>query len=577
MAVSLEVLLWALGQQESGGSYSAVKRGSGAAGKYQVMPENIGPWSLKYFGRQVTTQEFLHNPVVQEAVAHGVFGDYYRRYGDRGALAAWYSGNPKRASDYSHVGSGPSVGAYVDQVLGRTGGYAPTTRHEPNTSTYRGGAAAAGSGIAEQILNAAMGMLGKPYKWGGTTAAGVDCSGLLFYALNSGGFKSARYRAIDYGRMGTRVAVGDARPGDIVYYDNPGTSTDHVGIYLGSGKFIEAPQPGDVVKVSSLRGGAVIRRILPQTAWNGMTKDASGRFTYHFNNSQFVGATAVPFQDSLDQYGFIGTLARMVPELRGKLQEATANGWTVDRFTRELQDTKWWKSHPESFRQRIVQHATDPSTYGQERKQVEEHVRAVSAEMGIPLTLPDLSKLVGAAFNFGWQDEQIRRFVGLHGQISGQRLGGEAAKIAAQVKQMAYQYGVSVSQVAVDTAVRTVMTGQGTVETYLERYKQLAKHTFPGLAQEIDGGATVQELADPYIQQMAQTLEVDPAAVGVHDRLVRSALQYRDPAGVAAPLPLWQFEQQLKKDPRWDKTKNANEATYGILDTIGKNWGFRAA
>ena len=60
--------------------------------------------------------------------------------------------------------------------------------------------------------------------------------------------------------------MAEARPGDLLFFDysseRPGI--DHVGIYMGDGKMIAAPQPGDVVKVQSVSNPTVIRRVLPQ-------------------------------------------------------------------------------------------------------------------------------------------------------------------------------------------------------------------------------------------------------------------------------------------------------------------------
>lgn len=121
-------------------------------------------------------------------------------------------------------------------------------------------------GQAGQFIAAAQSLLGKPYIWGGTTAQGVDCSGLLYFAFNQAGIKMPRYVASQYGKMGTQVAAGDARPGDVLYWDNAGP-VDHVGIYLGDGKVLQAPQSGDVVKISKVWGNPTYRRILDDAAF----------------------------------------------------------------------------------------------------------------------------------------------------------------------------------------------------------------------------------------------------------------------------------------------------------------------
>lgn len=195
----------------------------------------------------------------------------------------------------------------VEQLPIPTPTETPRVRNEPNTVQAPRGAATSGGQLAGAI-DAAMGMLGKQYVWGGTTSAGVDCSGLIYYAFKQAGFNLARYRAVDYGHMGTAVDPQDARPGDIVYFDNPNTDTDHVGIYLGNGKFIESPQPGERVQVSPLRGGAQIRRIVPESAYAGLPTSPSGNLVYNHQNTRYTGAKGPgPQRDPLDIVDAIGT------------------------------------------------------------------------------------------------------------------------------------------------------------------------------------------------------------------------------------------------------------------------------
>jgi hypothetical protein len=166
----------------------------------------------------------------------------------------------------------------------------PTTRNEPNTVQAPLGAAATGGAIGNAI-DIAMTYLGRPYQWGGNGQNGnsVDCSGLLYAAFKGAGFNIQRYRAVDYGHMGTPVAMQDARPGDIVYFDEPG-DTDHVGIYLGNGKYIQAPHTGDVVKISTLGqgSGAQIRRIFPEGDFKSLTTTPDG-------NTQFISSDGKAF------------------------------------------------------------------------------------------------------------------------------------------------------------------------------------------------------------------------------------------------------------------------------------------
>jgi hypothetical protein len=168
-----------------------------------------------------------------------------------------------------------------------------STRNEPGTVPAPPGAALP-SGDAARAIDEAMSFLGTDYEWGGNGADGrVDCSGLLYAAFNRAGIKMPRYRAVDYGHMGMAVSLQDARPGDVVYFDEPG-DTDHVGLYLGNGKYIQAPHTGAKVQISTIGQGssAQIRRVLPDSATHGMPVDPNGNLTFHGDNQLFTGGKA---------------------------------------------------------------------------------------------------------------------------------------------------------------------------------------------------------------------------------------------------------------------------------------------
>lgn len=105
------------------------------------------------------------------------------------------------------------------------------------------------SSTASRFADAALGYLGVPYVWGGTSPSGMDCSGLVLLAGQSVGHSFSRTTYTQQ-YEGTEVSMSALKKGDLLFFG--GNSPYHVAIYLGDGTFVHAPQPGDVVQITSI-------------------------------------------------------------------------------------------------------------------------------------------------------------------------------------------------------------------------------------------------------------------------------------------------------------------------------------
>jgi cell wall-associated NlpC family hydrolase len=101
--------------------------------------------------------------------------------------------------------------------------------------------------IAARAVSLARMQLGAPYRWGGATPAGFDCSGLVMWVYGRLGVSLPHNAAALYG-IGRSVPRSALRPGDLLFFSGLG----HVGIYLGKGRMIHAPQSGKNVEIQSL-------------------------------------------------------------------------------------------------------------------------------------------------------------------------------------------------------------------------------------------------------------------------------------------------------------------------------------
>ncbi|MFN2627906.1 MAG: NlpC/P60 family protein [Gaiellaceae bacterium] len=126
---------------------------------------------------------------------------------------------------------------------------APTPTPAPTPAPAASTPSPGGGGHPEAAAIAAR-YLGVPYRWGGSSPAGFDCSGLVSYVYAQLGISLPHYTVAQWNAT-SPVAPGDLQPGDLVFFDGLG----HVGIYIGGGQFIHAPHTGDVVSVSSLAEG----------------------------------------------------------------------------------------------------------------------------------------------------------------------------------------------------------------------------------------------------------------------------------------------------------------------------------
>ena len=105
----------------------------------------------------------------------------------------------------------------------------------------------------------ALDMRGAPYRLGGETPAGFDCSGLTRYVFGQHGVWLPRVTA-DQFAIGEMVPRGDLRPGDLVFFSTVAPGPSHVGISLGRNEFVHAPTERGVVRVERLTSSYWSRR-----------------------------------------------------------------------------------------------------------------------------------------------------------------------------------------------------------------------------------------------------------------------------------------------------------------------------
>lgn len=99
----------------------------------------------------------------------------------------------------------------------------------------------------------ALGLLGVPYRWGGSDPrGGLDCSGLVRHVYQAARGQTLPRRSVDLSRAGAPVPRHALAAGDLVFFNTLGRAFSHVAIYLGEGRFVHAPSRRGVVRIEAL-------------------------------------------------------------------------------------------------------------------------------------------------------------------------------------------------------------------------------------------------------------------------------------------------------------------------------------
>jgi len=284
----------------------------------------------------------------------------------------------------------------------------------------------------------------------------------------------------------------------------------------------------------------------------------------------------VPTQeDVLGQYGFVGLLAKAIPELNAILQRATREQWTPDRFVQTVADSGWYKTTAATQREWITKQITDPASAAAEALAGADKVRNLSQQLG--LAMPSVQDagahwLHTRMFNL---DEAATTAYLFRKLTPDQGQGGAYGRLVSDMFKMAHDYGYSSGDLSgeiLETARRTFAdSGQGDATAWQSKMTAYAEAFYAPYKDDIRGGKTVADIAKPVVDRVAQLLEVNPANVDLTDPLIKKAMTQWNPEGRAYSLR--EIEDQTRRDARWKATDNAKEGAVQMVNEILSRFG----
>lgn len=155
---------------------------------------------------------------------------------------------------------------------------------------------------------------------------------------------------------------------------------------------------------------------------------------------------------------------------------------------------------------------------------------------------------------------------------SGKAIGGAVGGSIADLRAYAKAFGIKYTDADYNRWSSEIFSGTTTANDIQSKIRQDSASAFPVYADKILSGTSVSSIGSAYLSSVANILELDPDSLDFSEPLLRKALQYTED-GKPSVMPVWMFEQELRKDPRWQYTNNARESVYNAVYQIGTDWG----
>lgn len=274
-----------------------------------------------------------------------------------------------------------------------------------------------------------------------------------------------------------------------------------------------------------------------------------------------------------DNFGLSLTVINSIPDLKAKFDEGVANHWDGTRFQAEVRNTDWFKNNSDAARAAKVEKLSNPASYAAGVAKNRASLVTTALSMGAQVTGAQLDALAEQSYTFGWNSAQTSQALGDFIGYNDGHLFGTAAQYETDIRRRAADQGIHVDDATVLNWVKQSEKENGTDGTHA-LIDGMAASSFPALADQIKNGQTVASLASGYKNSMANILEVNPDTIDNFDPTIRAAMSGQGADGKPAQKSIWQFENDLRQDPRWRKTKNAQDSVMSTAHKVLADFGF---
>jgi|GEM_PF-1625950 len=270
-------------------------------------------------------------------------------------------------------------------------------------------------------------------------------------------------------------------------------------------------------------------------------------------------------------------IVRNIPEIAELLEDAIANTFTEQEFQARLEQTNWWKQTTASAREWDINGERDPAS---QQTQIDNRValiRQVALDsFGVRLGADSLNELANDSLRLGWTQQFLLNAIG---DVATQSSAGvsqlRAGYVGQQLRQTANDYGIAISDNTFNKFVNQIAVGQETQDSFQQYALTQAKNLFPSVSDRLDAGETFQQIVDPYREQTARLLEIDPDEIDFTQSEYVKALTYQDERGEQRPMSFTEFGDYIRQTRSfgYEYTDQARNKAYQVANDLANLFG----
>ena len=245
----------------------------------------------------------------------------------------------------------------------------------------------------------------------------------------------------------------------------------------------------------------------------------------------------------------------------------------VNTFKAKVLSSKFYQNNNATARARAAAEKAQPGVWAQQLDAYKIAARKRVVGAGAKMDIVKFNGIVEDAFRKGLNDDQLDALLQSSGNITG--YGGDVLGTTTSLQAYANSFGVTSylnkdywKQKSADLFAGTV-----TEDDIKAEIRMKSASAFPGYADQINKGITVDSIASAYKGAMANILEVDADSITYNDPRLRQALQSVGPDGKPITKPLWQFERELRTTKEWEYTNNARDTMDSVSLRVIRDMG----